>query len=211
MRLQNPVLVLAMLGIIILSLGCQRYTFESAFAEMSLIDKKYNTSFYTEALDVENVFSDNLIYDYDWERTILDENLIESYLQDMAQLRDSVQRRNSEDMNAILMFIDARRNMLESERLYLKGLAVGDKGNSKKGLACKNKEYVFLLSDYYNQSNIIGQNATAIMDKLLTHYTVTKEFLSGDNRPKFYDSPFWPIRKFSIYNKDTVEQLCNAK
>jgi len=53
------------------------YTLEKAFNEMLDIDVKYGASFYTEALDVENVFSDGWTYYYDWERTIVSLDKIE--------------------------------------------------------------------------------------------------------------------------------------
>ncbi|MEK6808114.1 MAG: hypothetical protein AABY14_00335, partial [Nanoarchaeota archaeon] len=175
------------------------------------LDRKYNTSLYTEALDVENVFSDTRIYDFDWNRTIIKPEYIGKYIQELILLRDNVQDSVTKDKEVILIFIDARINMLNSEGLYSKGLNIGASGNSDKGFKCSDKSLILNLSYYYNESSIIGQNATALIDKILTHYPLTRDLLSGEKRPKFYDSPFWPIRKFAIRNKSTIEQLCYKK
>jgi len=189
--------------------GFASYSFKKGFNEMIKIDNVYNTSFYTEALDVENKFSDGELYFFDWDRTITNIDNIDSMIDDLNKLRTKVESmKKIKDTEALLLVIDARIKMLESERLYQLGQAIGDKGDAYYGFACKDKLYVLNLSDYFNKSAIIGQESTSIFDKLLTHYPQTREFLSKENRPKFYDSPFWLITQYAINNKAIVEQSC---
>ncbi len=200
---------------ILLLVGCENkpnplvsYEFKDAFNDVLELDKKYNTSFYTEALDVENVFSDLRIYYFDWNRTIIREDFIDSYQRDLAVLEKKYAEANSSDVAAILIFFDARGQMIEAERLYLNGLAIKDRGNAFDGFSCKDMPHVVNLTYFYNQSSLVGQNAASFFDDLLTGYPQTRSFLSNEKRPKFYDSPFWPIRKFSINNLNTIEKVC---
>ncbi len=199
---------LIFLIVVLIAAGCQSYQFKDAFAEMKQLDAKYNASFYTEALDVENVFSDVRIYDFDWERTIINPEVVDLYVADLNLVKEKVQNSDTKDKEAIVKFIEGRKLMLESERLYLAGLAIGERGSALDSFSCKDEPYIMNRSDYYNQSSIVGQNATALFDNILTHNPSTREFLTDKNRPKFYDSPFWPIRKFAINNKAAVSQLC---
>lgn len=189
--------------------GFASYSFEKGFNEMIKIDNRYNTSFYTEALDVENKFSDGWLFPFDWDRTLIDINNVDSMISDLSKLRTKIESmEKTKDTEALLLVIDARIKMLESERLYQIGQTIGDKGDAYGGFRCKEKPYVLNLFYYFNESSMIGQESTDIFDKLLTDYPQTRGFLSEENRPKFYDSPFWPIRRYAIYNKAIVEQLC---
>lgn len=205
MRVKFIILLIA----VIFALGCQNsYSFGDALGEIRVMDKKYNSSFYTEALDVENIFSDKRIYDFDWNRTIIRIDFVEPYKTELEALRERVKKAESKDNASINLLIDARIKMLESQRLYEQGHDLWETGNAEKGFSCKSKYDIMNLSNYYNESSIIGQDATSIFDDLLTNFIVSREFLTGKSRPKFYDSPFWPIRKFSINNKGYYEQLC---
>ena len=187
------------------------YLFKDAFNEILEMDKKYNTSFYTEALDVENAFSDTKIYYFDWNRTIISEEHIGSYITGLENLERKYAEADSPDIIPISIIIDAREQMLEAERLYRQGLAIIERGNAMAGFSCKDAPYITDLSYYYNQSSLVGQNVSFLLDGLLTNYFVSREFLTGLKRPKFYDSPFWPIRKFAIKNLLTAEQLCKIE
>ena len=121
---------------------------------------------------------------------------------------DYYKKEMTEDNKAIILFIKARIAMLESQRMYLLGLSFGTEGDTYDGFRCSERPYVLNMSYYFNESVNLGEETTEIFDKLLTHFPQTREFLSNDKRPKFYDSPFWPIKKHSIWNRRTVEQLC---
>ena len=208
MKIQLPFFKLCVFLILLFVIGCKPYGFRDAFAEASVLDEKYNTSIYTEALDVENVFSDNRIYSFDRERTLIKPDFIDNYIDDLVALRNKISGMGATDREAMLIFIDARIHMLEAEKLYQEGLLLSETGNAYEAFSCKNKQDVFNLTYYYNESSLIGQNATALFDKILTHYPSTREFISESKRPKFYDSPFWPIRRFAINNKYYAETLC---
>jgi len=184
-------------------------SFEREFKKVLAIDKKYDASFYTEALDVENRFSDVRIYDFDWDRTIVRIENIPLMIEELDKMRDVYYKKEmTEDNKAIILFIKARIKMLESQRMYLLGISFGSDGDTYDGFRCSERPYILNMSYYFNESATICQEATGIFDKLLTYFPQTREFFTNDNRPKFYDSPFWPIKKHSISNRATVEQLC---
>ena len=184
-------------------------SFEKEFSNVLNIDEKYDTSFYTEALDVENRFSDNKIYDFDWDRTIVKIEDIPPMTEELEKMRNEYYKKEmTEDNKAILLFIKARIKMLESQRRYLIGQSFGTKGDTDDGFGCGDRPSIMNTSHYFNESVEVGREATEIFDKLLTYFPQTREFLSKDNRPKFYDSPFWPIQKYSRWNRAAVEQLC---
>lgn len=185
------------------------YTFERGFNEMLKLDKKYNASFYTEALDVENRFSDYRIYDFDWNRTIVSIEKVDMMVADLKKTEEKIKAmEETEDTKLVVMLLDSRIKMLESEKLYQLGLRIGEKGDAYGGFKCGDKQYILNLSRLFNESSTIGQEATGIWDDLLTRYPKTRPFLTKDERPKFYDSPFWPIRRYSIRNMNISNQLC---
>ncbi len=191
--------------------GCvtQPSSFDKEFRKVLDLDKKYNASLYTEALDVENRFSSNRGYHFDWNRTIVDIEKIPLMVEELEKMRnDYYKKEMTEDNKAILLFIKARIEMLESERTYLTGLSIGAKGDTYYGFKCSEKPYILEASHYFNESVRIGQEATDMLDKILTRFPQTRDFLSEDNRPKFYDSPFWPIREYSRSNRMAVEKVC---
>lgn len=199
----------ALLFFVLVGCATQTSSFEKELRNVLDIDKKYGASFYTEALDVENRFSDYRIYYFDWNRTIVKSENIPLMIEELEKMRDDYYKKGmTEDNKAILLFIKGRIKMLESQKMYLTGLSFGSKGDTYDGFRCSEKPFILNTSYHFNESVEIGQEATSIFDKILTYFPQTREFLSKDNRPKFYDSPFWPIRKYSISNKAITEQLC---
>ena len=189
--------------------GMEPYTFEMGFNEMLELDGEYNTSFHTEALDVENRFSNELIYYFDWDRTIIGMDHIKPMTHDLEAMKERIEgMESSEDEELVIKMIDTRIKMLESERLYKEGLKIGRKGDTVDGFKCGDKPLVLSLSKLWNESTIIGQEVTKEWDGFLTDYPQTRAVLGG-NRPKFYDSPFWPIRKLSISNQNRIIRLCS--
>lgn len=189
--------------------GVDDNSFEREFNNVLSIDKKYDTSFYTEALDVENRFSDDRIYDFDWNRTIVKIENIPLMIEELEEMRNVYYKKEMTDDNkAVILFIKARIKMLKSQRMYLVGLSFGTEGDTSDGFRCSERPFIMNRSYYFNESVVIGEEATEIFDKLLTHFSQTRDVLSEDNRPKFYDSPFWPIKKHSMWNKAAVNQLC---
>ncbi|MDP7323815.1 MAG: hypothetical protein QF632_03580 [Candidatus Woesearchaeota archaeon] len=206
-----------LLLLVLLTSGCnlvgfgvdEPYTFEKGFNEMLGLDEKYGADFYNEALDVENRFSDGWTYDYDWERTLVSLDDIESMIEELKVLEEKVAgMEETEDIGLVLRLLDTRVKMLESERLYQEGLKVGSRGDTDDGFKCGDMPFIRSLTGLWNESSIVGQEATKEWDDFLTHHSQTRPFLSSDKRPKFYDSPFWPIRRFSGWNIGRVERFC---
>lgn len=176
---------------------------------MLTLDKKYNASFYTEALDVENRFSDYKIYDFDWDRAIVSIEKVDMMIVDLKKMEEKVKAmEETEDTKLVVMLLNSRIKMLESEKLYQLGLKIGEKGDTYGGFKCGDKPYILNLSRLFNESSVIGQEVVGIWDNLLTNYPKTRLFLTKDKRPKFYDSPFWPIIKYSTRNMGIVNNLC---
>ena len=161
------------LGVLLLLalVGCanQMNYFEKEFKKIIELDKKYNTSFYTEALDVENRFSDHKIYDFDWNRTIISIGNIPLMVEELEKMREEYSKGEMTDDNkAIILFIEARVGMLESEKMYLIGSSFGSKGDSYDGFGCGERPYILNTSYHFNESVRIGQEASAIIDSILT-------------------------------------------
>ena len=202
----------ALLLLIVVGCASQMNSFEKEFRKVLELDKKYNASFYTEALDVENRFSDHKIYDFDWNRTIVDIEKIPLMVKELEEMREYYNKKEmTEDNKAIVLFIEARIKMLESEMMYRIGKSFGSEGDTYDGFWCNERPFILNSSYHFNESVRIGQEATSILDKILTQSPQTRGFLSREKRPKFYDSPFWPIKKYSVWNKATVEQLCKKQ
>ena len=202
-------ILLMFLLLIVAGCSVQKSTFEKELKKVLELDSKYNASFYTEALDKENWFSDYKIYDFDWNRTTVNINDVPWMVEELEKMREEYYKKEMTDDNkAILLLIKARIKMLESQRMYLLGKALGTKGDTYDGFRCSEKPFILNASHYFNESTRIGQEATGILDDLLTYFPQTRMFLSESERPKFYDSPFWPIGKYAMWNKATVQQLC---
>ncbi len=209
-----------MILLILLVSGCTivgnviapEYTFEKGFNEMLELDKKYNASFYTEALDVENRFSDVRIYYFDWNRTIIGLENVDGIIEELEEMKERVNgMKETKDTKLVIQLIDSRIRMLEAEKAYKLGIDIGGKGDTEDGFKCGDKPFVIEASELFNESTVIGREVTGIWDDFLTDYPQTRPFLTEDKRPKFYDSPFWPISRFSGQTLGRINRLCKDK
>ena len=191
-----------------------KYSFEKGLNEMIKIDAGYGTSIYTEGLDVENkyILNNSLYFPLDWNKTLIDASNVDPMTADLNKLKSKIEKtERTADTEALLLLVEARKMMLESERLFQLGEAIGDIGSTKKGFSCKDKQYILDASGLLNSSAVIGQEATDILDDILNDYPQTREFLAEESRLKFFDSPFWPIKKEAANNKGVIEHFCPDK
>ena len=191
-----------------------KYSFKEGLNEIREIDIKYGTSIYTEGLDIENkyILNNSLYFPLDWNKTLIDVNNVDSMTADLNKLKTKIEKMGrTADTEALLLLVEARKMMLESERLFQLGEAIGDIGSTKKGFSCKDTQYILDASGLLNSSAVIGQEATDILDAILNDYPQTREFLAEESRLKFFDSPFWPIKKEAANNKGVIEHFCPDK
>ena len=191
-----------------------KYSFKEGLNEIREIDIKYGTSIYTEGLDIENkyILNNSLYFPLDWNKTLIDVNNVDPMTADLNKLKSKIEKTGrTADTEALLLLVEARKMMLESERLFQLGEAIGDIGSTRKGFSCKDKQYILDASGLLNSSAVIGQEATDILDDILNDYPQTREFLAEESRLKFFDSPFWPIKKEAANNKGVIEHFCPDK
>jgi len=186
------------------------YTFKEAFLDLAVIDAKYNTSLYTEALDKENYYIQFTPSELpDWNRTNILTKNVDLILNDLEMLKNkTISNKNINNSEGILLLIEAREKMIKSQELYKIGLSFGDKGRTRDGFGCKDKPTVLNASDAFNQSAVIGTEVTRSFDYLLNTYPSVGHYLLKSKRPKFYDSPIYFISREAARDRRNIEQLC---
>ncbi len=191
-----------------------KYSFKEGLDEIKDIDAKYGASIYTEGLDVENkyILNNTLYFPLDWGKTLIAVNNVDPMTDELNSLKNKIEKmEKTDDTKALLVLIEARKMMIESERLFQLGEAIGDIGSTRKGFSCKDKLYILDASNLINSSAVIGQEATDILDDMLNDYPQTREFFTEESRLKFFDSPFWPIKKEATMNRGVIEHFCPDK
>lgn len=191
--------------------GDTALAFEEAFERMLSIDEKYNASFYTEALDVENVYSTEDFYFFDWNRTTVPLDNIPPMRSELRALQEEfMSLEGFTEKQLIRDIIDARILMLESQEAYHLALMLYPMGRASIRYDCAlQQKYSKGLSEKYNESVALGKNATRLLDsRLNSRQDILPPLLTGENRPKFYDSPFAPIMIFSDSNIRLVGRIC---
>ena len=220
---------LLILSVLLTMIGCikQEYTFEQGFKEVLALDLKYNGSFYDEAIDPGNLYNSSLFLPVQGRILVPLEN-IDPFIIDLDLLKEKVsQMKVNNHTTAVLQLIELREKMLEMERYYVLGeaqkefLIAGPKRSeviSIRGFGCKEGPKIIETAEYYNTSANIGKEAVAILDNMLNNFQNNPNIpniMGLDNkdpelnqRPKFIDSPFWPMIKVMNANAGRIKQLC---
>ena len=196
--------------LMLLLIGCKAYTFEEGFNKVILMDSSYNASFYKEALDVENNFHVAKLTEPDWDKHIVSIENAEAMLNELDEFRKELnEMRSTEDMEALKVFVDARKDMLLSEKLYKEWEAYGSKSSVRYGFKCGDRAAVIEASDILNESIRTAYKAVRTLDALLGNYSDAIDYYGNDKRPKFYTSPLSLLSKEPGRNKRIIKKFCN--
>lgn len=156
--------------------GCmlQSYNFEQGYTEVRKIDSRYGTVFHIEKLG----------------GTMVPLEKIDPMVADVRALQDKVNRSQAtEDKETLLLFVQARIHMLESERSFQEAVKFGEKGIVSDGFRCSESPTVEAASKLYQHSLQESGRAQNLLDAILQE-PKTRDFIGiNENKPQFYDSP----------------------
>lgn len=134
--------------------GCNTiasHSFEDTLNDLEAIDAKHETSMYKERLD----------------KVMLNIEDVEEMLEELDAIKLRLEHmEESEDLEASLLIVDFRENMLESELDMIKVRHIGSKGQIMDGFKCKDRDYIYNASLLTKSAVYKGADALGIFDKL---------------------------------------------
>lgn len=185
-------------------------TFEDVYDGIALIDQKYGISFKKEVLFGRMVNKDyipSIKSDLNELRKKLDpagtEN-VETYF--------SIFTPNRTEQQLGLLFIDARRKMIESQEKFHQAYSSGTQGLVGDGFSCREEPIILASITALNESAQLAVNAKYYFDELLTDSEdITWEYVGvNDDRPAFYNAPsefMWAQLKV---NRAILREYCHS-
>ncbi len=185
-------------------------TFEDVYDSIVLIDKKYGISFKKEVLFglmVDKEYVPHIKKDLDALRKKLDpggaEN-VETYFPIFPQ--------NRTEQQLGLLFIDARKKMIESQEKFHEGYSFGVQGLVGDGFSCREESVILASISALNDSAKMAATAKYYFDELLTDSKdITWEYIGvNDDRPLFYNAPgefMWAQLKV---NRAILREYCHS-
>lgn len=180
----------------------QPYTFTQGFQELQLLDTQYNASFKTERLNATMVPLDK----------------IDPFLTELDKFQEKIEEtKDSTEKEALLLFIDIRKDMLLSQKNFLLGQKIGDIGLVKdnKGFRCAEAKYLLDTAYYFNESFTYGRRAQSELDDLLYEYREVAQLQDlvglNQNKTAFYKSPLDHIKNIVRDNTDALAKNCKIK
>ncbi|MBI1972759.1 hypothetical protein HYS50_02015 [Candidatus Woesearchaeota archaeon] len=180
----------------------QPYTFAQGFQDLQLVDTQYDASFQQERLNGTMVLLDQ----------------IDPLLAELDKFQENVEKtQDSRDREALLIFIDIRRDMLLSQKNFLLGQKIGDIGLVKdsKGFKCAEAKYLLDTIYYFNESVTYGRRALFDLDNLLYKYQDVQQLQDlvglNQNKTAFYKSPLDHLKNVIRENTDALAKNCKIK
>lgn len=189
---------------LILIAGCNQkeYTFAEGFQKVVELDAKYNGSFKEEGINYTVVPLEN----------------IDEYLKEIGEFEKDIRAgKDTRDKEALLLFINVRKNMLSAEKNYQLALQIGDIGlvTDEKGFTCGEARYILDVAYYYNETFTDARAAEFGLDDLLYAYADIDQLLAlvgvDDEKTRFYLSPLDDIDKTMRTNRAELEKNCKIK
>ena len=177
-------------------------TFAEGFQQLEDLDKKFNASFKQEQLNTSMVAvekSDVLIKE------------LEAFEKNLKK------KAPSKDQEALLFFINIRKDMLLSQKYYQLGEKIGDIGlvKDEKGFSCSEIKYLLDAAHYFNLSFVHGYNAVSHLDDLLYQYRDVSQLQDlvglNQNKTAFYKSPLDHAKNVDRDNTLALEKNCRFK
>ena len=177
------------------------YSFEEGFNYVKGLDGNYGGDFKMEQLA----------------RNFVEVKKIDAFQEALRSFADRVQQDpDSADKKRLLWFIEMRKQMLESERLYQLAGMFGDFILIEERSCDKKKEMEFAYK-YYKTSVERGSNATRILDLVLQDSEVAQKLIGVhetgsmvDLRPRFYlsdwDGTLKLVEKLAVSLNECIAQ-----
>lgn len=168
-------------------------TFEKGFKQAERIEKKFEIDFKHEQLYknlVKKEFLDLAIDEYQRLRDhVIQSNNLNATDYTIQKLFD-VKAYQRNDLQVFIMFIDARIEMLQSQKEFYGAYKDGPLGLVGDGFFCREKLIINDSLNAFNQSAFRAGKAYNYFDELLTGTpNMTWEFVGvGPTKPKFYNS-----------------------
>lgn len=172
------------------SLKQSSYSFEDGIGFLKSLDSKYSTNFKVERVDIN----------------YLDINSVDPFQQDLEAFKQRLwQDPDSLDKKKLLWLVEARKQMLESERLYQLGVKFGNFSLMDEAELCQKRSQAEFQFKYFKTAMAVGINATRFFDAVLQDYEPAQRLVGVDeNKPNFYLSN-WDAT--NIYLSDLAEAL----
>lgn len=174
--------VIQLFAAMLLISGCTNYLvnydFERTYEEVRKIDSKYNTVLHVEMLGGNMVPKES----------------IEPMLVDLRALAQRVNHsRPNEERETIMLFLDARMLMLESQRNFEIAAKIGTRGLATDGYRCSEMETIAKSRTYLRDA--MGQAGLAqdLLDRVIQEEEPQRFLGVNENKPKFYESPLRQI------------------
>lgn len=156
------------------------YSFEEGFSYIKGLDDKYGGDFKKEEMNIHQV----------------DSKRIDAFQEDLKAFASRVRKDpDSVDKSKLLQFIEARKQMLDSERLYLLAEGMGDFKDPQKR-SCDHKKEMEYAYKYYKAAIGKGANASNLFDHVMQDFEPGQRLVgihelkanedTSDNRPLFY-------------------------
>ncbi len=150
------------------------YSFQDGWNHMKSLDDKYGSDLRKERMD----------------RDFVDVKQTDAFQQDLDAFRQRLLRdSDSLDRKKLLWLVDARKQMLESERFYQLALKLDIFTVPDEVAICTKQSQMELVYKYYKSAIVMGVNATTFLDGVLQDFEPAKKLLGiDDTKPAFYNS-----------------------
>jgi len=192
--------------ILVFIIGCsikKEYNIDDILNKFEELDKKYETSWRKEKLNLINIKYDNITL----------------YLEDLNDLKIKQNKKN------LVELIDARILMLEAQKEFLLAQNIDprplieikfDTVNGSlvnllnlTGLFCENKENILKGIPHYQSSAEKSQKVILLFDKILEQSLEAQQKIgTGKNRIEFYDFPPGRIITSNKISKNIIINFC---
>lgn len=188
-------------------------SFEDVFYASAKLDKKYWTDYHEEALGkfiVDKSDVEAMIMDLDRLITHLDSRIDPTTYNADEIVNISIGERSEKDI--ALLFLFARRAMLQSEWEFQRGYQYGYTGLVTSEFYCGQEEVIRESLGHFHDSVVAGINANYYMDIVLTDNPDATWHLIGvkADKPKFYSSPLRDMSAQIAKNRDVLDAACGT-
>lgn len=184
-------------------------SFEETYEGITMIDEKYNINFQQEALFglmVKEEYIPLIKTDLDNLRKKLDPTGTEK-----SESFFNISPRDRTEKQLGLLFIDARKKMIESQEQFHRGYSFGVQGLVGDGFYCREEPLITQSFEAFNLSAITAADAKYYFDELLTGSdAITWNLIGvGDKKPVFYFSPLELMWAQLKINRIILHEYCH--
>jgi len=168
--------------------------FSDVLDEIIKLDKKYETSFWVERINV----------------TMVDQKTANAMMLDLKELRKEIEEsEHTNETEISLMLIDARIHMLLSQKYLRRAEEIGPKGLAWDGFKCTDFPNIRMTYSLLNKTVFHTQQAVLILDTIMQTQLFTRDLIGvDDNKPAFFSSILDGYTQAKRENKDALENYC---